>query len=142
VSKASHLCGLLAAGWLCAVGSPAALAQDRESAYPYPEMDPARHEELRDFHDAISAWLDKDGKSCCNERDCRLVEDYVVGTDGLTGEEQYSVRVFGRWWRVPREAVRPYSSVTFGVVACYSWIWELDGQPRPKFRCVVGPHNS
>jgi hypothetical protein len=53
-------------------------------------MDPARHEELREFHDTISAWLDKDGKSCCNERDCRLVGDYVVGTDELTGEEEYS----------------------------------------------------
>jgi len=86
--------------------------------------------------------MDRHGKSCCDERDCRIVEDYVVGTNRVTGEEEYSVLVFGRWWKVPREAMRPYSSVAFGVVACYYWVWELDGKPRPEFRCVVGPHNS
>src|SRR5262245_32770986 len=123
------------------------LAQDQNSGdlsnlYPYPEMDPRRHEELRPFHDIVSTWQDKNGKSCCNERDCRIVDDYVVRTNAVTGEEEYSVLVFGRWWTVPREAVRPYSSVGFGVIACYYWSWQLDGTPRPEFRCVVGPHNS
>ena len=138
-------CAILAALFLCAPVTPAAFAQDQASGdrkVQYPEMDPRRHEDLRPFHDIVSTWQDKNGKSCCDERDCRIVEDYIVGTNKETGEEEYRVLVFGRWWTVPREAVRPYTSVTFGVIACYYWVWELDGNPRPEFRCVVGPHNS
>ena len=132
---------------VCAAIPQAVFAQDRGSGvhddqYAYPEMDPRAHEDLRPFHDVVSTWQDREGKSCCDERDCRIVEDYVVGINAATGEEEYSVRVFGHWWAVPREAVRPYTSVTFGVIACYYWVWELDGLPHPKFRCVVGPHNS
>ena len=144
---ARRLVPLLLGALLLDVAGGAVPAQDQEAAdaqspYPYPEMDPRRHEELRPFHDIVSTWQDKDGKSCCDETDCQIVEDYIVGTNKETGEEEYNVRVFGRWWTVPREAVRPYTSVTYGVVACYYWVWELDGKPHPEFRCVVGPHNS
>lgn len=138
---------LLAAAVSCfSWAEPSSLfGQDQQtsaSGSPYPEMDPRRHEELRPFHDIVSTWQDGNGKSCCDETDCQIVEDYIVGTNKETGEEEYSVLVFGRWWTVPGKAVRPYTSVTYGVVACYYWVWELDGKPHPEFRCVVGPHNS
>ena len=109
---------------------------------PYPEMDPLQHETLRPFHDVIASWKDKDGTSCCNEQDCRVVKDYVVRLDAATGKETYSVRIFDRWWAVPSAALRPYTSPTYGVIACYTWFWDADDLPRPVFKCVVGPHNS
>src|SRR5262245_13829237 len=102
-------CAILAALFLGVAAERAAAAQDQVSGYPYPELDPRGHEQLRPFHDIVSTWRDKDGKSCCNEGDCHIVDDYVVGTNKLTGEEEYSVHVFGRWWKVPQAAVRPYT---------------------------------
>jgi hypothetical protein len=91
----------------------------------YHDIDPA----LRQW---IEGWKDKTGRGCCETAD-----GYPTEYEWDTAGNRYKVRIEGKWYVVPAEAVveGPYK-VGFATV-WYWWSFDLGGKETHHIRCFL-----
>ncbi len=105
----------------------AANAMARDSGQ-YDKVDPA----IREW---VQGLTDKSGKSCCETADGHPAEyEWDIAANG------YRVRIEGRWYPVPEDAVIHEPNRLGYATVWYWWSWDISGKKTHHIRCFLpGP---
>lgn len=84
-------------------------------------------------HEWYSGLKSPEGRSCCDQSDCRRVGHRYSPAHG------HEIEISGRWVRVDPKIILPQSSPDGFTHACYTQYWWIDPPTRVylTLRCVI-----